>query len=148
MLDRLLGLLNTAPAAREKPSEQLSVALLLMELARADFDFAEVEQQRIGELLAQRYQLDAQQLQALMEQARGAGRQAVSLFDYTRAINERFDNAGKYELMEMLWQVAWADGRLDPNEEHLLRKLAGLLYIQEADYIRAKLAVSEARKGV
>jgi uncharacterized tellurite resistance protein B-like protein len=145
MLDRLLGLLSAGPAAREQPSEQLSVALLLMELGRADFDFAEVEERRIRELLARRYQLDAAQLDGLMAQAQGAGRNAVSLYDYTRAINERFDHAGKYELMEMLWQVAWADGRLDPNEEYLLRKLAGLLNIPEPDYIRAKLAVMQER---
>jgi len=143
MLDRLLGLLGAAtPAAREQPSEQLSVALLLLELARSDFDFAEVEQARIRELLAQRYGLDVEQARALMEQAQGAGREAVSLYDYVRALNQRFDPAGKYQLMEMLWQVAWADGRLDPNEEHLLRKLAGLLYVSDADYVRAKLAVS------
>lgn len=146
MLDRMLKALGGGTATpNEPPSEQLSVALLLLELARSDFDFAEVEQQRIRELLAQRYGLELQQVQALMDQAQGAGRAAVSLYDYTRAINQRFDSAAKYQLMEMLWQVAWADGRLDPNEEHLLRKLAGLLYVPEADYIRAKLAVSEGR---
>jgi uncharacterized tellurite resistance protein B-like protein len=146
MLDRLLGLLGGgASAAREAPSEELSVALLLLELARADFDYAEVEQARIRELLAQRYGLDPAQVQALVDQAQGAGREAVSLYDYVRTLNERFDPAGKYQLMEMLWQVAWADGRLDPNEEHLLRKLAGLLYVSDADYIRAKLAVMEER---
>ncbi|HZR36251.1 MAG TPA: TerB family tellurite resistance protein [Nevskia sp.] len=144
MLDRLLGLLGGgAPAAREQPSEQLSVALLLLELARSDFDFAEVEQARIRELLGRRYGLGPEQLQDLMERAQGAEREAVSLYDYVRTINERFDPAGKYQLMEMLWQVAWADGRLDPHEEHLLRKLAGLLYVSDADYIRAKLAVME-----
>lgn len=146
MLDRLLGLLGDgARATREKPSEQLSVALLLLELARSDFDLAEVEQARIRELLGQRYGLSPEQLQALLEQAQAAGREAVSLYDYVRALNERFDPAGKYQLIEMLWQVAWADGRLDPNEEHLLRKLAGLLYVSDADYIRAKLAVMEER---
>jgi uncharacterized tellurite resistance protein B-like protein len=145
MIERLLGLLGAAAEAREPPSEQLSVALLLLELAHADFEFAQIEQERIRELLAQRYQLDPAQLEALMEQAQGVGRQAVSLYDYARTINQRFDAAAKYQLMEMLWQVAWADGRLDPNEEYLLRKLAVLLYIPDADYIRAKLAVMEER---
>jgi uncharacterized tellurite resistance protein B-like protein len=144
MLDRLLGLLGgTAPAAREQPTEQLAVALLLLELARADFDFAEVEQARIRELLAQRYQLEPAQVDELMRQAQGAGREAVSLFDYVRTLNARLQPADKYPLIEMLWQVAYADGRLDPHEEHLLRKLAGLLYIPEADFIRAKLAAGE-----
>lgn len=145
MLDRLLGLLGATAEPHEPPSEQLSVALLLLELARADFEFAEVEQQRIRELLAQRYQLDAAQLDALLEQAQGAAREAVSLYDYARTIGARFDAAAKYQLMEMLWQVAWADGRLDPNEEYLLRKLSALLYIPDADYIRAKLAVMNER---
>lgn len=144
MLDRLLGLLGGADT-REPPSEELSVALLLLELGRADFEFAEVERQRILKLLGQRYGLDPAQAQALLLQAQGAGREAVSLYDYARTLNARFDAAAKYQLMEMLWQVAWADGRLDPNEEYLLRKLAGLLYIPDADYIRAKLAVMEQR---
>ncbi|MBV8063384.1 MAG: TerB family tellurite resistance protein [Nevskia sp.] len=147
MLDRLLGLLGAAGGpAREPPSEQLSVALLLLELARSDFEFPEVERARIRELLAQRYGLDPAQTQALVEQAQGAGREAVSLYDYVRTLNQRLDPAAKYRVMEMLWQVAWADGRLDPNEEYLLRKLAGLLYIPEGDYIRAKLAVEDALK--
>jgi uncharacterized tellurite resistance protein B-like protein len=145
MLDRLLELLGGSAEGREPPSEQLSVTLLLLELGRADFEFADVEKARILELLGQRYGLDAAQAQALLEQAQGAGRDAVSLFDYARTINARFDAAAKYQLMEMMWQVAWADGRLDPNEEYLLRKLAALLYIPDADYIRAKLAVMEER---
>lgn len=147
MIDRLLDLLGGTAAGREAPSEELSVALLLLELAHADFEFAAVEQARIRELLAQRYPLDPAQLEALLQQAQGAGRDAVSLYDYARAINQRFDAAAKYQLMEMLWEVAWADGRLDPNEEYLLRKLAVLLYIPDPDYIRAKLAVMQ-RRGI
>ena len=147
MLDRLLGLLGAAGGpAREPPSEQLSVALLLLELARSDFEFPEVERARIRELLAQRYGLDPAQTQALVEQAQGAGREAVSLYDYVQALNGRLDAPAKRGLMEMLWQLAYADGRLDKHEESLLRKLAGLLYVSDEDYIRAKLAVEDGLK--
>jgi uncharacterized tellurite resistance protein B-like protein len=144
VLDQLRGLLGPAPAARQPPSEQLSVALLLTELARADFQTPEVELQRIRELLARRYQLDAAQAEALLQQARATDRDAVSLFDYVQTLNARLDRAGKRELMDMLWQVAYADGRLDKHEEHLLRKLAALLYVPDEDYIKAKLAASES----
>ncbi|MDR3416296.1 MAG: TerB family tellurite resistance protein [Nevskia sp.] len=144
MLDRLLGLLSgTAPAAREQPSEQLSVALLLLELARADFEVPDVELAKIRDLLTQRYGLDAAQAGALFERARAAGQETVSLYDYVQTLNTRLDPAGKRGLMEMLWQVAYADGRLDKYEEHLLRKLAGLLYVSDDDYIRTKLSVAE-----
>ncbi|MDB5978217.1 MAG: hypothetical protein JWR07_4977 [Nevskia sp.] len=143
MLDRLLALLGgTAPATREVPSEPLAVALLLLELARSDFDFPEVERVKIRDLLAQRYQLDAVQADALLQQAQATTQEAVSLYDYVKALNDRLDPAGKLGLMEMLWQVAYADGRLDKYEEGLLRKLAGLLYVSDADFIRAKLSVT------
>ena len=143
MLDRLLGLLGggTAPA-REEPSEQLAVALLLLELARSDFDVPEVEINKIRDLLAQRYQLDPAQAEALLQQAQATEQEAVSLFDYVKTLNARLDNTAKREVMQMLWQVAYADGRLDKYEESLLRKLAGLLYVSDEDYIRAKLSVT------
>ena len=143
MLDRLLGLLGAGPTpVREVPSEQLAVALLLLELARSDFDFPEVERLKIRDLLAQRYQLDAAQADALLQQAQATEQKAVSLYDYVQALNTRLDSTAKREVMEMLWQVAYADGRLDKYEESLLRKLAGLLYVSDEDYIRAKLSVT------
>jgi uncharacterized tellurite resistance protein B-like protein len=146
MFERLLNLLNGPAAARQAPDEALSVALLLLELARSDYEFPEVEQRRIVELLGQRYGLDAAQSEALLLRAQAAGREAVSLFDYVQALNARYGPEGKLELMELLWQVAYADGRLDPNEEHLLRKLAGLLYVSDADFIRIKLKVGEGSR--
>ena len=143
MFDRLLGLLGggTIPA-REAPSEQLAVALLLLELARSDFDVPEVEINKVRDLLAQRYQLDPAQAEALLQQAQATEQEAVSLFDYVKTLNARLDNTAKREVMQMLWQVAYADGRLDKYEESLLRKLAGLLYVSDEDYIRAKLSVT------
>jgi len=143
MLDRLLGLLSgTSAAPREAPSEQVAVALLLLELARADFDFPEVERIKIRELLAQRYQLDTARADALLQQAQAVEHEVISLYDYVQALNTRLDAAAKRDVMEMLWQVAYADGHLDKYEEHLLRKLAGLLYVSDQDYIRAKLSVT------
>lgn len=143
MLDRLLSLLGgPGTPAREAPSEELAVALLLLELARSDFDFPEVERLKIRDLLAQRYQLEQAQAEALMQQAQATEQKAVSLYDYVQALNARLDAAAKRELIQMLWQVAYADGRLDKYEESLLRKLAGLLYVSDADYIRAKLSVT------
>ena len=140
--DLLRSVLGPGPARREAPSEQLSVALLLTELARADFQTPEVELQRIRELLAQRYQLDAAQAVQLLQQAQATERNAVSLYDYVQTLNARLDPAGKRGLMDMLWQVAYADGRLDKHEDHLLRKLAALLYVSDEDYIKAKLAAA------
>lgn len=121
------------------PSQALSTALLLVELARADFNVADEEKLRIVELLAARFGLTPEQAQALFEEARERASEAVSLHEYIRALNSALGPADKGQLIEMLWQVAYADGRVDQYEEHLLRKLAELLYVSQEDYIRAKL---------
>lgn len=146
MLNRLKSLL-AAPAAPPPPSEALSTALLLLELARADFSLDEVEQARVGELLQVRFGLDAAALGTLLAEARDKARVSVSLHEYVGALNGRLDADGKRALITMLWQVALADGRIDKYEEHLLRRLVDLLHIPMADYIRAREAVVAAAAG-
>ncbi len=134
--------MGSAPPAQEAPSEALAVALLLVELARADFVVPPVERRRIRELLAARFSLDGEALDRLMIEAEQRSSEATSLYDYVKVLNAQLDAGGKRELMMLLWQVAYADGRLDKYEEHLLRKLADLLYVSSSDYVQAKLAVS------
>jgi uncharacterized tellurite resistance protein B-like protein len=138
MFESLKALFAGAPAP-EPPSEALSTALLLVELARADFNVAEEEQSRIIELLAARFGLGPEQAAALFDEARRRASEAVSLHEYIQRLNSTLGPADKGQLIEMLWQVAFADGRVDQYEEHLLRKLAELLYVSQEDYIRAKL---------
>ncbi len=147
MLNRLKALLGTPPSGTQPPSEALATALLLLELARSDFEIAEAEQQRIRDLLAQRFDLDATGLDALLEEARQSSNAAVSLHDYVQALNASLDADGKRQLMAMLWQVAYADGRIDKYEEHLLRRLADLLYVPMPDYIRVKLEAAASSAG-
>lgn len=144
MFDRLLSLLSgDAAGGRALPSARLSIACLLIEMARADFEIAEVERARVGALLERHYGLDATAVDQLMREAEDAVNEAVSLHDYLQTLNAELDAGSKRALMQMLWEVAYADQRLDPYEEQLLRKLADLLYVPEKDYIGAKLAVTE-----
>jgi len=122
--------------------ERLATALLLAELARADFDVSDGETTVIAELLARRFDLDAEAAEALLQRALMRADGATSLYDYVETLNARLDYAGRCDIVEMLWQVAYADGRLDKYEEHELRKIAGLLYVDDADFIRAKLNVT------
>lgn len=142
LLNRLRELFAGDEPGAGPPSEALSTALLLLELARADFEVEAVELNRIRTLLAQRYGLDDAALDALLEEARSSAAQSVSLHDYVQSLNASLDGEGKRALMTMLWRVAYADGRVDKYEEHLLRRLADLLYVPMSDYIRIKLETS------
>lgn len=127
------------PAERER----LATALLLAELARADFNVSDGERAVIADLLARRFGLDAAAADALLQRALVSADGATSLYDYVETLNARLDYAGRCGIIEMLWRVAYADGRLDKYEEHELRKIAGLLYVDDADFIRAKLNVTD-----
>ena len=63
-----------------------------------------------------------------------------SLFDFTSQLRG-LDNAMRIKLVKAMWVVAYADGYLDPLEEALIRKVAGLIYVNHGDFIRTKLAV-------
>jgi uncharacterized tellurite resistance protein B-like protein len=132
---------------RETPSAQLSTALLLIEIARADLDIGEAERRAIVGALGDRFGLPEGDAAALAEEAQRRAQEAVSLYDYVRSLNAALDGDSKRWLMEALWRIAYADGRVDKYEEHLLRKLADLLYLSEKDYVRAKLSAAGAGEG-
>ncbi len=142
-LRRLLeGRLRPALEAPERADEQalrLAAAALLVEVARADYDVDPGELETVEDAVREAFGLDAESAEALVAMARAEAEDAVSLHQFTSEINRRFDPAAKRRLVELLWRVAFADGRLDRYEEHLIRRVADLLHLPHRDFIRAKL---------
>ena len=131
------------PAAREH-GLRVATALLLIEVAKADFadDFA--EDAAILESLKQFFALDDAAAVLLHEEARGTADHAVELQQFTRRLHEQLSVAEKQRVVEMLWQVALADRRLDKHEDHLVRRIAELLYVSHSDLIRIRNRVRAA----
>ena len=123
------------------PARRLAVATLLVEIARADFEVDSSERTAIRRMLASAYGLGPDSAEDLVAQAERAVEDAVSLYEFTRRLNDELSPPEKVEIIEMLWRVAFADGRLDKYEEHLVRKAADLLYVPHRRFIRAKLKV-------
>lgn len=124
---------------------QLATAALLMEMGRADFDVHTMERDRVLSLLAREFRLSPHEAAELAGLGEAEGREAVSLFEFTRTLDEMLSTADKVRMVEMLWQVAYADGALDKYEEHLMRKLADLLHLSHRQLIQAKHRVLESR---
>lgn len=118
-----------------------AVAQLLLEIARSDLSTSAGETAVIRSHLAQAYGLSAAQLDELVARARTQVEQSVSLYDTVKVINETLSPDEKSEVIRALWQVAYADQRIDPHEEALLRRLADLLYVPHGVFIREKLRV-------
>ena len=117
---------------------RMAAAALLVEMARADFDEDEAELERVRELLADRYGLAPEAAAELLAAAQGESDHSVSLFRFTHLINQHFEMPEKLALMGMLWDVAYADGRLDKHEDALMHKLADLLYVPVAELMAGK----------
>lgn len=117
---------------------RVATAVLLVEVIRADFRVDRSEQQRLRQLLAQQFVLADDELDALIEQAQSDADDLVSLQHITRLINEHYDHAMKLRVIEMMWQMVYADGEKDHYEEHLMRQVADLLYVSHAEFIQAR----------
>jgi uncharacterized tellurite resistance protein B-like protein len=129
----------SAEPATKRERLHLACAALMVELTVADAVMEETEKSTLRDILRRQFHLDDAALEELWQLAQSEARDATSLYQFTTLINEGYDYAAKTELLEHLWRVAYADGRLDPQEEHLIRKLADLLYLSHGDFIRAKL---------
>jgi uncharacterized tellurite resistance protein B-like protein len=148
MLGRLQRLLETrlgaaqADAAPDENTLQLVTAALLVETARADFDDAPEELAVARRLIAAHFELDDEATAALLTAAGERADDAVSLHEFTRLLNGRLDEARKLRVLEMMWRVAHADGRIDKHEEHLLRRVADLLHLSHGDFVRLRHATA------
>jgi uncharacterized tellurite resistance protein B-like protein len=140
-----------APDAKMQPVPhdelRVAAAALLVEMSRADFDEAEVELGVARELLTERYSLTPADAAELIKAAQQESDHSASLFRFTHLVNQHFQPAEKLELMAMLWDVAYADGRLDKHEDGLMHKLADLLYVPLKDLIREKEAAKRRMKS-
>jgi uncharacterized tellurite resistance protein B-like protein len=133
------------PGKQETPQSSvdrlhLASAALLLELANADQQMDDREQQVLLRILETRLQLDKTTLQNLWELAHAEQKDATSLYQFTSLINAAYGHGEKVQLLHHMWEVAFADGRVDRFEEHLIRRVADLLYLTHGDFIRTKLA--------
>ena len=150
MLRKLTALFDNA-FARDNDDPQVrahglrvATALLLIEVARADYADDVAEDATMLESLKQFFALDNAEAALLLDEARSAADKAVELQQFTRRLHEQLTVGEKQRIVEMLWQVALADRRLDKHEDHLVRRIAELLYVSHSDVIRIRNRVRSA----
>jgi uncharacterized tellurite resistance protein B-like protein len=134
-----------ARASSEIKALREAVAALLVQAAHLDGTFGEAERACIETLLAERFSLAPDDLAALMDTAERMCAVAVDNYEFTRTISQQFDHDARVGIVEMLWDVAYADGKLHPYEGNLLRRVAGLLYVTDQESGAARKRVVERR---
>ena len=132
---------HSAATADRTQAVRLATAALLVEVSRSDFDITAIEQQAVVDVLQQQFRLSQDEIDTLVELAEAEVHDAVSLYPFTRLINEHYTSAEKLQLIEAMWHIAFADGQLDKYEDHLIRKVTELIHVSHSDFIRCKLKV-------
>jgi uncharacterized tellurite resistance protein B-like protein len=148
MLERIFSLLlGEAQLPREGGDLKLAVAALLVEAARMDDVFDEAEHRTIVALLRHRFRIDEATAGTLLARAEKAEAGATGAYRFTKAAVEQLTPTERIGLIEMMWEVAYADGVLTPDEDALVRRVAGLLHVEDLDRGAARRRVL-ARLGL
>ena len=125
--------------ARPEHTLQLATAVLLIEVMQSDADSTEEELVTILKILKERFQLTDAEVVQLSELGHHKAKTANDLHQFTSLINRELDRDEKVRIIEYMWQVAFADGKISAHENHLMRRLVDLLHVSHGDNIAAKM---------
>ncbi|MCG7530357.1 TerB family tellurite resistance protein [Psychrobium sp. MM17-31] len=122
---------------------ELAMAVLLYEVAAADDCIKPAEENAMLALFKTSFSLDEYAAQAMLDEAKTHQHNAVSLQEFTHILRQHLDRPQRVHFLYELWQVANSDDDIDVNEEHIIRRISDLLYLNHSDFIQAKLKVIE-----
>jgi uncharacterized tellurite resistance protein B-like protein len=132
--------ININPASPEPFEDKmiLSICVLLIEVSKSDDDYDDIEKIKIIDLLEKQFLLNHDQINILMQMADKKNNEIISLHELTAGINKEYTYSEKKNVIKMLWDIAYCDGRIDKYEDYTIRKISDLLYIKHSDFIKAK----------
>jgi len=133
------------PAGREESVHDIRIATcaLLLEMSQIDGDFSESEKEGILSIFKREYEVDDEHIAELIETADKELKGSLDLWQFTNLINRNYTPEEKIEIIEMVWRIAYTDGKLDKHEDFLVHKLADLLHLTHRQLIDAKIKVRE-----
>lgn len=130
--------------AQDPHSIELATAALLVEVMRIDAGTTAAERAAVQRAIRAKFGLAEAETDALIALAEEEMRNATDYYQFTSLINQRFSQAQKERVLELMWRVAYADSVIDAHEQHLMRKIAALLHLPDSAYIAAKLRARDA----
>ena len=150
MLEKLKNFFSQQADANKDPASSpsdrqgemrvpIATAVILLEVAHADGDFSQEEQNRIVEILKREFHLDDEELQEILHLSDEERKESIDIWHFTKIINDQYSDEEKYRIIESVWRVIYADGHLDKYEDCIVHKLSNLLHIPHDKMIQAKL---------
>lgn len=136
------------PASRFSETDyRLAAAALLIHVMSVDGQETGAEQDMLQELLKRQFDLDDDAVDELIAAATAADREAVDLYSFTSLINRSLDEDGRRRIVKMMWEIVYADGRMNEFEDNIVWRASDLLGISQRDRVEMRREVAEALKS-
>lgn len=133
---------DSAAQPRERVHDvRIATCALFLEMANIDGEFSDSEKMNILSILKDKYDLQDENADALMEASKEELRKSIDLWRFTKLINDNYSQEEKKQIVEMLWTILYADGNMDKHEDYLVHKLANLLNLSHKELIDTKLKI-------
>ena len=123
---------------------RLAAAALLVHAAAIDGDMSPAERDKVHALVKRRFGLDDGGADELIDKATVAEQEAVDLYHFTSLLNRTLDDEGRARIIEMMWEIVYADGRRDELEDNLLWRAADLLGVSPRQRIELRQRIAKA----
>lgn len=144
-INKVFGAVNKPDSTDSKKVQnhdiRIATCALFLEMAQIDGEFSEKERQSILGILKQEYDLADEVAVELTEAADKERQDSIDLWQFTNQINENYSEDEKIRVVEFLWKLVYADGKLDQHEDYLIHKLATLLGVRHDQLIDAKMKI-------
>jgi len=135
------------PGRFEENDYRLAASALLVHAAAIDGEVSEVGREKLHAVIKRRFELDEATTDELVAEATAAEHEAVDLYHFTSLINRSLDEAGRRRVVEMMWEIVFADGRISEFEDNLLWRAADLLGISSRERIELRQQVAARLQG-
>ena len=129
---------DDADAPDRREAIRLATAVLMADVARADYDFDEEEFTTLLDLVQLHFGLTAEDATQLANEASEVAEDLVSVHEFTSLLHKQMSDEEKAEVVALLWRIAYADGRLDKYEDSLVLKISDLLYVSRGRVMQLK----------
>ena len=127
-----------AQRAFDADDYRLAAAALLVHLVHADGVVDAAESRRLREIIAQSFSLDTQATTRLIRSAEESDKEAVDFYHFTNILTHALDQSGRLKIIEMMWEIAFADGVVHELEENIVARIAELLGVSPHDRVRLR----------
>lgn len=155
MFERLLSFFKELPGIELRTKKQtfadedprLAAAALMFHVIEADGEQHEKERKRLSELLSQAYDLQGDDLQALIKAAEIADQESIDFYRFTSVLKRHLDVPERLNFIEVLWEMVYADGEVGEIEDNIMWRIADLIGVDPQQRIGLKLRVAERAKS-